>query len=61
MDGRTKLVGRGSGRGSCPADRQAASWWSHLATRSQPEMMGPSLLQHCPVALLPPKGLWEIP
>lgn len=29
-----------SGEGSCPADRQAATWWSHLATRSRPGLMG---------------------
>lgn len=29
-----------SGQGLCPADRQAASWSSHLATQSQREMMG---------------------
>lgn len=29
-----------SGEGLCPADRQAASWWSRLATQSQPETIG---------------------
>lgn len=28
-----------SDKGSCPADRQAASWWSHLTTQSQSEMI----------------------
>lgn len=26
--------GEVSGEGLCPADRQAASWWSHLASQS---------------------------
>lgn len=38
-------------RACSPTDRQAASWWSHLATQSQPEMMGPSLRLQCTVAL----------
>lgn len=32
--------GGASGEDLCPADRQAASWWSRLATQSQPEMIG---------------------
>lgn len=41
--GRRRRMGGGgvlSDEGLCPADRQAASWWSHLATQSQPEMIG---------------------
>lgn len=54
MDGPTEFGRRGvSGKGSCPADRQAASWWSHLATQSQPEVMGPSLHLQCTVAPRP--------
>lgn len=45
-------------RARAPADRQAASWWSHLATQSQPEMMGPSLHVQCAAALFSPKDLW---
>lgn len=43
MDGRVKLRREGgavSDEGLCPADRQAASWWSHLVTQSQSEMIG---------------------
>lgn len=29
-----------SGEGWSPADRQAATWWSHLATQSQPQTTG---------------------
>lgn len=54
IDGPTEFGRRGvSGKGSCPADRQAASWWSHLATQSQPEVMGPSLHLQCTVAPRP--------
>lgn len=49
-----------SGEGSSPADRQAAIWWSHLATQSQPEMMGhlrvPFLSQRI-LGVLPASGL----
>ena len=49
-----------SGEGSRPADRQAASWWSHLATQSQPEMMGHlRICKNCTVALFSPEGLWD--
>ena len=61
MDGPTEFGRRGvSGKSSCPADRQAASWWSHLATQSQPEVMGPifaSAMYRSPSSL--PKGLWD--
>lgn len=52
--------GGATGEGFCPADRQAACWWSHLAVQSQPEMMGPSLRLQCTVALVSPKGLWDV-
>lgn len=29
-----------SGGGLCPADSQAAGWWSHLSTQSAAEMTG---------------------
>lgn len=44
-------------RACAPADRQAASWWSHLATQSQPDMMGPSLHVQRTAALFSPEDL----
>lgn len=35
-------VGESLARPGAPADKQAASWWSHLATQRQPGLMGPS-------------------
>lgn len=61
MDGRMK-VGREegmSGEGSCPADRQAATCWSHLATQGQPEMMGRLRICNVLSPLFSPKGFWD--